>query len=133
MTPSELSQSVERYFAERHAHLASSGDRTQDGRQFTWCGEVFDYLTEGLTERLAAIGITFSQTFPGPFRLLDEEQRADGQHIRRFWTTALQRGCPVAKLCTSFVHRHDQVTLPELPHVQAYPPDHPTLDTEEPA
>lgn len=131
MTPSDLCQSVERYLAERHAHLAPSGDHTDDGLQFTWCGDVLDYLTEGLTEQLATLGITFSQPFPGPFRLLDEAQQADGQHIRRFWTTAFQHGCPIAKLCTFFIHRHDQVTLPALPHIQAYPPDHPTLDSED--
>lgn len=130
MTPTDLCRSVEQYLADRHTRIADSGDHTIDGRRFTWCGDAFDYLVEGLGEHLAALGISFKQPFPGPIRLLDEEQRADGQHIRRFWTTALKHGCPIATLCTLFVHRHDQIRLPELPHVQAFPPDHPIATME---
>jgi hypothetical protein len=133
MTPTDLCQSVDRHLRERYAQLTAAGDQAPDGRRFIWCGEVFDYLMEGLTERLAAMGVTFTQTFPGPFRLLDEDQQSDGRHVRRFWTTALDHGCPIARLCTFFVHRHDQVTLPELPRVQAFPPDHPVPDQGDPA
>jgi hypothetical protein len=124
LTPEHLSRTIEDYFAERQAELLPSGQETKDGQRFSWCGDVLEFLTEGLAERLAARGITFSKSFPGPFRLMDEEQLADGNHVRRFWTTALDRGCPIAKLCTYFVHRHDQVPLPQPPHVVAYPANH---------
>jgi hypothetical protein len=127
-TPDDLSRTIEDYFAERRTELLSSGEQTKDGKRFSWCGDVLEFLTEGLAERLAAKGITFSKSFPGPFQLMDEEQLADGNHIRRFWTMALDHGCPIAHLCTYFFHRHDQVPLPQLPQVIAYPPDY--LETE---
>lgn len=133
ITPEHLGRTIEEYFAERQAKLLPSGEQTKDGKQFSWCGDVLEYLTDGLAERLAARGITFSKAFPGPFRLMDEDQLTDGRHIRRFWTMALDHGCPVARLCTYFFHRHDQVTLPQPPRVVAYPPDHPEPDQEEPA
>lgn len=129
--PEQLSQTIEDYFAERQADLLPSGEQTKDGRAFSWCGEVLEYLTEGLAERLAARGISFSQPFPGPFRLMDEDQLADGRHIRRFWTTVIAHGCPVARLCTHFFHRHDQIPLPQLPHVVAFPADHPDQEATE--
>lgn len=131
LTPEQLSRTIEDYFAERQAELLPSGQEMKDGQRFAWCGDVLEFLTEGLAERLAARGITFSKSFPGPFRLMDEEQLADGNHVRQFWTTALDRGCPIAKLCTYFVHRHDQVPLPQPPHVVGYPPDHPEPEAEE--
>jgi len=132
-TPEYLSRTIQEYFAERQAEILSSGEQTRDGRRLSWCGDVLEFLTEGLAERLATRGITFSKTFPGPFRLMDEDQQTDGQHVRRFWTMALDHGCPIACLCTYFFHRHDRVTLPQPPRVIAYPPDHPEPDTEEPA
>jgi hypothetical protein len=131
LTPEHVSHAIEEYLAERRAELLPSGEQTKDGRRFSWCGEVLEFLTEGLVQRFAARGITFTKSFPGPFRLMDEEQRADGEHVRRFWTTALAHGCPIAKLCTLFFHRHDQVTLPQPPQVVGFPPDHP--ETPEPA
>ena len=130
-TPEDLSRTIEDYFAERRAELLPSGEQTKDGRRFSWCGDVLEFLTEGLAERLAAKGITFSKSFPGPFRLMDEEQLAGGNHVRRFWTMALNHGCPIARLCTYFFHRHDQVPLPQPPHVVAYPPDHPVPEAPE--
>ncbi len=133
LTPEHLSRTIEEHFAERQAEILPSGQQTKDGKRLSWCGDVLEFLTEGLAERLAASGITFSKAFPGPFRLMDEDQLTDGQHVRRFWTMALDHGCPIARLCTCFFHRHDQVTLPQPPRVIAYPPDHPVPDTEEPA
>lgn len=131
LTPEHLSQTIEAYFAERQAEILPSGEQSKDGKRLSWCGDVLEYLTDGLAERLAARGITFSKTFPGPFRLMDEDQLTDGQHIRRFWTMALDHGCPITKLCTYFFHRHDQIPLPKPPRVVAYPLDHP--EPEEPA
>lgn len=131
LTPEHLSRTIEDYFAERQAEMLPSGEHTKDGTRFSWCGDVLDFLTEGLSERLAARGITFSKSFPGPFRLMDEEQLASGEHVRRFWTVALDHGCPIARLCTYFFHRHDQVPLPQPPHVVAYPPDHPAPEASE--
>jgi hypothetical protein len=131
VTPDAVSRAIEDYLAERQAEVLPSGELAKDGRRFSWCGDVLEFLTEGLAERLAARGITFTESFPGPFQLMDEEQLADGRHIRRFWTTALLQGCPIARLCTYFFHRHDQVPLPQPPRVVAYPADHP--DPEEAA
>lgn len=130
LTPEYVCRTIEEHFATRQAELLPSGEQTKDGRRFSWCGDLLEFFTEGLAERLAASGITFSKSFPGPFRLWDEEQSANGEHVRRFWTTALSQGCPIARLCTYFFHRHDRVTLPQLPKVVAYPPDHPDPETE---
>lgn len=124
MTPEAVSQAVQVYLDERRALLDASGEGTACGRRFSWCGDVLEFLTEGVADRLAGLGITFQRPFPGPFRLWDEEQRPDGTHVRRFWTTALERGCPIAKLCTFFFHRHDQVAVPHPPRVVGFPPDH---------
>lgn len=129
--PEQLSQTIEDYFTERHADLIASGEQTKDGRVFSWFGEVLEYLTEGLAERLAARGLTFGRPFPGPFQLMDEEHLPDGRHVRRFWTTVLAHGCPIARLCTYFFHRHDRVTLPQLPKVVAFPANHPDQETTE--
>jgi hypothetical protein len=69
------------------------------------------------------MGITFAHPFPGPLRLMDEVQRADGQHVRRFLTVALHHGCPIARICTFFFHRHDQISLPQAPLVMAFTPN----------
>ena len=131
LTPEHLRRTIEDYFAERQTELLPSGEQTKDGKRFSWCGDVLEFLTEGLVEHLATQGITFSKSFPGPFRLMDEEQLADGNHMRQFWTMALDHGCPVARLCTYFFHRHDQVPLPRLPQIVAYPPNHPKPETVE--
>ena len=128
--PDDIRRAIEAYFAERHAYLLPNGEETRDGRRFSWCGDVLDFLTEGLPERLAAQGITFSKSFPGPFRLMDEDQSPNGDHVRRFWTTALAHGCPIARLCTAFFHRHDRVELPRPPKVEAFPPDLPEPEAE---
>ncbi len=131
LTPECLSRTIEDYFAERQASLLPSGEQTKDGKRFSWCGDVLEFLTDGLAERLAARGITFTKSFPGPFRLMDEEQLEDGNHIRRFWTIALDHHCPIARLCTYFYHRHDQVPLPRPPQVIAYPPNYPETEAAE--
>lgn len=131
LTPEHLSRTIEDYFAERQTELLPSGEQTKDGKRFSWCGDVLEFLTEGLAERLAARGITFIKPFPGPFRLMDEEQQLNGDHVRRFWTVALDHGCPIAKICTYFFHRHDRIPLPQPPHVVAYPPDHPEPEATE--
>lgn len=122
LTPDTVSHEIEAYVAARQAELLPSGEASKDGRRFSWCGEILDFLTEGLAERLAAKGITFTDAFPGPLRLMDEDQQPNGQHVRRFWTVALHHGCPIARICTYFFHRHDQVSLPQLPRVVAYAP-----------
>ena len=123
LTPEALSHEIQAYVAERQSELLPSGEASRDGRQFSGCGDILDFLTEGLAERLAAKGITFTNTFPGPLRLMDEDQQPNGQHVRRFWTIALQHGCPIARICTLFFHRHDQVSLPQAPLVVAYAPN----------
>lgn len=131
LTTEHLSRTIEHYFAERQAGILPSGHETADGKRLSWCGDVLEYLVEGLADRLAARGITFSQPFPGPFRLMDEDQLADGQHVRRFWTTVLAHGCPIARLCTYFFHRHDQVALPQPPRVVSFPADNHERETAE--
>ncbi|MEW6544675.1 MAG: hypothetical protein AB1411_13845 [Nitrospirota bacterium] len=123
-TPEAVSHAVEEYLGQRQAEILPAGDQSTGGRRFTWCGDVLEFLVEGLAERLAARGITFTSPFPGPLRLWDEDQQPDGQHVRRFWTTALERGCPIAKLCTFFFHRHDTPALPRAPKVVGFPPDY---------
>jgi hypothetical protein len=130
LTPECVRRTIEEYFAERQAEILPSGEQTKDGRTFSWCGDVLEFFTEGLAERLAPQGITFSKSFPGPLRLMDEDRLESGIHVRRFFTVALEHGRPIARLCTYFFHRHDRVTLPHLPKVVAYPPDHPAPETE---
>lgn len=123
-SPQSVGDEIQAYVAERQSKLLASGEGSCDGRRFSWCGDILDFLTEGLDERLAARGITFTAAFPGPLRLMDEDQQPNGQHVRRFWTVALHSGCPIAKICTLFFHRHDQVKLPQPPRVVAYALDH---------
>ena len=123
-TPQSLGDEIQAYVVERQSKLLASGEASRDGRRFSWCGDILDFLTEGLDERLAARDITFTNAFPGPLRLMDEEQQPNGEHVRRFWTIALHRGCPIARICTLFFHRHDQVKLPQPPRVVAYTLDH---------
>ncbi len=124
LRPEEVRRTIEGYFAERQAELLPSGEQTKRGKRFSWCGEVLEFFTEGLAARVALQGITFSKSFPGPFHLMDEDRSTNGDHVRRFWTTALEHGCPIARLCTYFFHRHDRVSLPQPPQVMAYPPDY---------
>ncbi len=123
-TPESVTREIEAHVAERQRQLTPSGEASSDGRRFSWCGDILDFLTEGLAERFAPMGITFSTPFPGPLRLLDEVQQPDGQHVRRFWTVALHQGCPIARICTLFFHRHDQIRLPQTPLVMAFAPNH---------
>lgn len=123
-TPQSLGDEIQAYVVERQSKLLASGEASRDGRRFSWCGDILDFLAEGLDEKLAARDITFTNAFPGPLRLMDEEQEPNGQHVRRFWTIALHRGCPIARICTLFFHRHDQVKLPQPPRVVAYALDH---------
>lgn len=124
-TPEALSVAVQEYLGERWDQLAPSGDRSCCGRQFAWCDEVLEFLTEGLDERLAGLGVECRSPYPGPFRLWDEEQHPGGEHVRRFWTVVVESGSgrPVAKLCTYFSHRHDTAAIPRLPRVEGFPPD----------
>lgn len=119
-TPQSVSREIQAYVAERQGQLLPSGEASRDGRRFSWCGDILDFLAEGLAERVASLGITFSSPFPGPLRLMDEVQQPDGQHVRRFWTVALHQGCPIARICTVFFHRHDQISLPQTPLVMAF-------------
>ncbi len=130
-TPEEVSRTIEAYIAERQAELLPSGEQTRGGRRLSWCGDTLEFFTEGLAEHLASDGITFSKSFPGPFRLMDEDRLPNGDHIRRFWTVALLHGCPIARLCTYFFHRHDRVSLPQPPRVMAYPPDYPEPEVQQ--
>ena len=82
LTPATVSRDIEAYVAARQAELLPSGEASKDGRRFSWCGEILDFLTEGLAERFAAKGITFTDAFPGPLRLMDEDQQPNGQHVQ---------------------------------------------------
>ncbi|HNV25236.1 MAG TPA: DUF6022 family protein [Nitrospira sp.] len=124
LTPEAVGREIQAYVDERQQHVLPSGEASSDGRRFSWCGDILDFLTDGLAERLAPMGITFTNPFPGPLRLMDEVQQPDGQHVRRFWTVALHQGCPIARICTFFFHRHDQIRLPQAPLVMAFAPNH---------
>lgn len=78
LTPETVIHEIQAYVAERQMELLPSGEASKDGRCFSWCGEILDFLTEGLAERCAVKGITFTDVFPGPFRLMDEEQQPNG-------------------------------------------------------
>ncbi len=124
ITPAILSREVETHLEQRLEEVAPHGDWSRCDQQFAWCGDLFDFLVEGVEQRVSQLGVTFREAYPGPLRLWDEDQAADGTHVRRFWTVALERGCPIAKLCTFFFHRHDTAVLPRPPQVVAFPPDH---------
>lgn len=131
LTADTVSRDIEAFVVTRQVELLPSGEASKDGCRFSWCGEILDFLTEGLAERFATKGITFTDAFPGPLRLMDEDQQPNGQHVRRFWTVALHHGCPVARICAYFFHRHDQVSLPRLPRVVAYAPTGPCQEEHE--
>lgn len=122
LTPEALGREIQIYIDERQRQLLPSGEASRDGRRFSWCGDILDFLADGLAARLATMGITFTTPFPGPLRLMAEVQQPDGQHVRRFWTVALQGGYPIARICTVFFHRHDQIRLPRMPRVMAFAP-----------
>ena len=124
LTPDTVGREIQAYIEERQRQLLPPGETTREGHRFTWCGDILDFLTDGLAERLAPMGITFTPPFPGPLSLMDEVQRPDGQHVRRFWTVALHRGCPIARICTFFFHRHDQISLPQAPLVMGFAPNY---------
>ena len=71
-TPQSVGDEIQSHMAERQRELLASGDASRDGRCFSWCGDILDFLIEGLGDRLAARGITFTSAFPGPLRLMDE-------------------------------------------------------------
>ena len=124
LTPEAVGRQIQAYLDERQRQVLPSGEASSDGRRFSWCGDILDFLTDGLAERLAPMGISFTSPFPGPLRLMDEVQQPDGQHVRRFWTLALHRGYPIARICTFFFHRHDQISLPQAPLVVVFTPSH---------
>lgn len=122
LEPESIGQAVQDHLHRRLAEAMSQDGAIRRPNRFAWCSDLFDYLTHGVEEMLAGMGITLEDPYPGPMNLLDEDQHADGCHVRRFWTVALRQGCPVAVLCTQFFHRHDRIDLPEPPHVVAFPP-----------
>lgn len=125
-----IEQAVEGHLHRRLAEIMSPGGPISHAKRFSWCGELLDYLAQGVDEKLADMGITLQDPYPGPMNLLDEDQHPDGSHVRRFWTVALKHGCPIAKLCTIFFHRHDRIDLPKPPRVVALPPDDRTSGEE---
>ncbi len=131
ITPAILSQTVQAHLDQRLEEIAPCGDWSRCNQQFSWCGDLFDFLVEGIEKRVAQMGVTFREAYPGPLKLWDEDQATDGTHVRRFWTMALEQGCPIAKLCTFFFHRHDTVALPRPPQVVAFPPDHPETESDD--
>ena len=124
-TPEQVSEAVRTYVYARLSEVAPAGDWSQCNGRFAWCGDVLDFLADGLEQHVARLGLTFRDAFPGPLRLWDEDQHPNGEHARRFWTIAFDSasGQPLAKLCTIFFHRHDCVALPRPPQIVAFPPD----------
>lgn len=134
LTPEGISEAVRSYVEARLSLVAPAGDWTRCNGRFTWCGDVLEFLVEGLERHVAQQGFTFREPFPGPIRLWDEDQHPDGEHVRRFWTVAVDKasGRPIARLCTLFFHRHDSVALPRSPQIVAFPPDFQVDRIEEP-
>lgn len=121
-SPEQISGIVKAYLDQRAGLITSSGDGSLSGRRFAWCGEVLDFLAEGIEDHVAPRGLTFRGVYPGPLRLWDEDREPDGEHARRFWSMAFERasGRPLAHVCTVFFHRHDRVALPRAPLVLAF-------------
>lgn len=121
-SPEQISAAIKAYLDLRAGQLAPEGDWSKSAGRFSWCGEVLAFLADGLEAYAAARGFTFRGGYPGPLRLWDEDQQPDGEHARRFWTTAVDRetGRPLASICTVFFHRHDRVALPRPPLVLAF-------------
>ncbi len=124
LTPQAITDAVQKFLDGRLAQVVPSEDWSWCEARFSWCGDLFDFLVEGLEDHTRSLGFRFEDPFPGPIRLWDEDQQADGEHLRRFWTTAvdISTGRPLAKLCTVFSHRHDRVALPRPPKVRAFSP-----------
>ena len=127
LTQAMISEVVQRYLEKRAMIIMSAEDQSFSGFEFTWCGEVLDFLIEGLEDHVQQLGmgLDFQPAFPGPLRLWDEDQQPDGLHVRRYWTTAIDTKShqPIAKLCTFFFHRHDTTAIPQLPQVVGFPPN----------
>lgn len=121
-SPEQISGTVKAYLDERAGLIAPAGDGSRCGRRFAWCGDVLDFLADGIEDHVTARGFTFRGGFPGPLRLWDEDQEPDGEHARRFWAVAFDctTGRPLANVCTVFFHRHDRVVLPRAPLVLAF-------------
>ncbi len=120
-SPERIADIVKAYLDQRADQLEPAGDGARSGRRFAWCGDVLDFLTDGIEDHVTEQGFTFRGSYPGPLRLWDEDQQPDGEHARRFWAVAFEckTGRPVANVCTVFFHRHDRVALPRAPLVLA--------------
>ncbi len=120
-SPEQISDIVKAYLDQRAGQIEPAGDRARPGHRFAWCGDVLDFLTDGIEDHVTAQGFTFRGRYPGPLRLWDEDQQPDGEHARRFWSVAFDclTGRPLANVCTVFFHRHDRVALPRAPLVVA--------------
>ena len=122
--PQEIAYLIQQYLDTQLAGVVSNNDWSWCEQHFTWCGELLDYLIEGLESHTRTLGFGFQDPFPGPFRLWDEDQFPNGDHVRRFWTTALHNSskCPLAIIHTTFHHRHDRIALPHPIQVQGLDP-----------
>ena len=127
LTPAMISEVVQKYLEKRAMMLMSDEDQSSTARKFTWCGEVLDFLIEGIDDHVQELGmgLVFQPAFPGPLRLWDEDQQPDGVHVRRYWTTAIDAKShqPIGKFCTFFFHRHDTTSIPQIPRVVGFPPN----------
>ena len=127
VTPAMISGVAQQYLEKRAMKIMSVEDQSSGGREFIWCGEVLDFLVEGLVDhvRELGLGLVFHPVFPGPIKLWDEDQQPDGVHVRRYWTTAIEEEThqPIGKICTFFYHRHDTTAIPQLPRVVGFPPN----------
>ncbi len=122
--PLDIAQCVQRFLDTRLKKVAPHDDWSWCEKNFTWCGDLLDFLIQGLPSYTQTLGFTFQDPFPGLFRLWDEDQFPDGTHLRRFWTTALNCSdrSPVAIVQTHFYHRHDQVALPHPIRIRGMSP-----------
>lgn len=114
----------EDFFSERRRELHPARQQTKDRRLLSRCRNVLKFLAEKLSEHLAKQGVIFTKCFHDPLRLMGEERLTDGTHIRRVGTTAINHGCLLARHCTYFFHRHDQVPLPQTHRVANFPLHH---------
>lgn len=120
MEPTYIAQLIQNYLDTKLAEVVPNNDWSWCEKRFSWCGDLLDFLIEGLEPYTRTVGVTFQEPFPGPFRLWDEDQFQNGDHIRRFWTTAVHSssGCPLANILTIFYHRHDRIALPHPIQIQ---------------
>ena len=135
VTPAMLGDLVQQYLEERAMMIMSVEDQSSSGREFSWCGEVLDFLIQGLDEHVRELGMAcvFHPSFPGPLKLWDEDQQPDGVHVRRYWTTAIDEIShqPIGEFCTFFYHRHDTTAIPQLPRVVGFSPNFRQEDDDE--